>query len=82
MSMNGEYLTMAQAVGEEPMHGLAFIPGEDFDPFDEDDREAVRGAMENDMADRMRELERENARLRAALYGNDTDDDPYYDYEG
>ncbi|MEU4709485.1 hypothetical protein AB0G00_23915 [Nocardia salmonicida] len=65
--MNGDYRSMAEAAGEAPYRGLAFIPGEDFDPHDEDDREAVAAAMDNERADRVRHLEQENARLRAAL---------------
>lgn len=33
---------------------LVFIPGEDFDPYDEDDVAAVKAAMDNDMALRAR----------------------------
>ena len=33
---------------------LVFIPGEDFDPYDDDDCAAVRDAMRNDMAARRR----------------------------
>lgn len=68
-----ERQTYAQAVGEAPPSPLCFIPGEDFDPYDEDDVAAIRLAMEVDMADRLRVAEAENARLRAALeeYEND-----------
>lgn len=78
-----EYMTLAQAVGEAPMSPLCFIPGEDFNPYDEDDREAVKLAMERDMADRIRHLQRENAQLRAQLENREDDyydeDDYYYD---
>jgi hypothetical protein len=36
------------------MGDLVFIPGEDFDPYDEDDCAAVRLAMQIDMADQAR----------------------------
>jgi uncharacterized small protein (DUF1192 family) len=69
-----EYMTMAEAVGEAPARPLTFIPGEDYDPYDEDDVAAVGLAMDLDRADRVRELEdriadleRENARLRAEI---------------
>lgn len=67
MSMNGDYMSLAEACGEAPRRGLSFIPGEDFDPYDEDEVAAVGLAMERDMADRVRHLEEENARLRALL---------------
>ncbi len=60
-------MTMAQACGEEPMPGLSFIPGEDFDPYDEDEREVVKLAMDIDRGDRMAALESENAILRRDL---------------
>jgi hypothetical protein len=63
-----ETMTMAQACGEEPLPGLSFTPGIDFDPFDEEERETVKLAMEIDMHDRMAALEEENARLRGMLY--------------
>jgi len=52
--------------GVEPP-GLSFIPGEDFDPQDEDDVAAVRLAMENDMADQLRAERRENEMLRERI---------------
>lgn len=58
---------MLQAIGEEPIPGPAFVAGVDFDPYDEDDVEAVRFAGEVSRADRMHQLEEENARLRARL---------------
>lgn len=70
-----EYLTMAQATGDAPMPGLSFVPGVDYDPYDEDDRATVALAMEIDMADRNRALSEENARLRAMLNLEDADDD-------
>jgi hypothetical protein len=46
---------------------LTFVPGEDFDPSDEDDVAAVGLAMDRDRADRMAALEAENARLQAEI---------------
>ncbi len=44
--------------------GLSFIPGEDYDPYDEDDVAAVRLAMEIDMAERDRaEVQRLKAQV-------------------
>lgn len=60
-------MTLAQAVGEAPPSPLSFVPGVDFDPYDEDERETVRLAMDRDMADRLRATQQENARLRLAL---------------
>lgn len=46
--------------------GLSFIPGEDYDPYDEDDVAAVRLAMEIDMAEQDRaEVERLKAQIAA-----------------
>lgn len=67
MSMTGEYMSMAEACGEAPVRPLTFVPGEDYDPYDEDDVAAVGLAMDRDRADRIADLEAENARLRAAL---------------
>lgn len=68
MSMNGDYLSMAEACGDyERPSGHVYFPGENFDPFDPDDVEAVRMVGESDRFDRMSALESENARLRAAL---------------
>ncbi|MBF6085181.1 hypothetical protein IU485_27795 [Nocardia cyriacigeorgica] len=60
-------MTLAQAVGEAPMPGLVFVPGVDFDPYDEEDRAAVALAMERDMADRLRAADRSNRQLREQL---------------
>ena len=62
-----ERMTYAQAVGEAPPSPLVFIPGQDFDPGDEDDREAVRLAGEIDKADRERELRRQVRDLETNL---------------
>lgn len=83
--MNGEYLTMAQACGEEPVRTMTFIPGTDFDPYDEDDVADVRHAMERERYDRMATLEAENVTLReyvAFLTGTadfELEDDPFED---
>lgn len=71
-----EFATLAQAVGEEPMT-TAFVPGEDFDPWNAEDVEIVEVASAKLRADHLRALERENAELRALLtrYGAfDADD--------
>lgn len=52
-ALTGGYSSLAQACGEAPVPGLSFIPGEDFDPYDEDDVAAVGLAMEKDMAERL-----------------------------
>ncbi|WP_043680941.1 hypothetical protein [Nocardia vulneris] len=67
MGMTGEYLTMAQACGQEPVSALTFVPGEDFDLDDQDEVEVVREATANDTSDRLRYLQDENARLRALI---------------
>lgn len=79
MGINGDYMSMAEAVGEYTPTGYAFIPGEDFDPSDPDECEAVRMVGERDMYARMARLERENRELRAQLRGDDDypDDDGY-----
>ena len=59
----------------EDGHGpspLTFTPGIDFDPSDSDEVEIVKLASERSMANRMRHLERENARLRALLNEEDS----------
>lgn len=66
-----ETMTYAQACGEEPFSPLSFIPGEDFDPSDEFEVEAVGLAMERDMEERHRveinRLRDENYRLHLRL---------------
>jgi hypothetical protein len=79
MGINGDYLTMAEACGEVEPRGVSFVPGVDFDPYDEYDVQAVRGAMENSRFDSLRRLERDNASLRAELarLSGDHDDEGY-----
>lgn len=62
-----EYMTMAQACGEQPMSPLSYVAGIDFDPYDSDECAAVFEATERDKYDRMHALETENARLRGLL---------------
>lgn len=68
----GDYMTYRQVVGEEPWRSPAFVAGVDFEPGHEDDVEAVRFAGEIHRAEYVRDLEEENARLRAALYGGES----------
>lgn len=72
-----ETMTMAQACGEAPMPALAFIPGEDFDPYDDDDRDAVGAAMERERYDTVTALQAEITALRAALAATRDDGDEY-----
>lgn len=60
--------------GDDSPQPLVFIPGENFDPSDEDDVEAVREAMDRDMADRAaywrekyEDAQREIARLQGDI---------------
>lgn len=66
MSMNGDYMSLAEVDGAAPQ-GLAFTPGVDFDPFDPDEVEIVRLASERDYAARMSARERELIRQRDVL---------------
>lgn len=66
MSMNGDYMSLAEACGEKT-HARAWVPGEDFDPYDEDEMETMALVWENERYNRMQELETENARLRAII---------------
>ncbi len=63
--MNAGYMSLAEACGEVEPRPLSFIPGEDFDPSDEFDVEAVGLAMENDMYDRARA---EQTKLKNKIY--------------
>lgn len=60
-------MTLAQACGEAPVSSLGWVPGVDFDPHDEDEMETMRLVWERERYDRIAELERENAELRARL---------------
>lgn len=64
-----QYMTYQEAVGEGPRRSPAFVAGIDFDPYDEDDVAAVRAAGEVHRAEYVRDLEEENARLRAIVNG-------------
>lgn len=78
--MPGEYMTMAQAVGEAPVGSPVFVAGIDFDPHDLDEVEVVKLASERHRYDRMRALEEENASLReeiAQLRGYDEHGEEY-----
>lgn len=59
-----ERMTYAQAVGEQPIGSPAFVAGDDFDPFDEDEVEVVKLASERHRYDRLAEAEREIAALQ------------------
>jgi hypothetical protein len=50
-----------------PPAPLTFVPGVDFDPDDEEEVEIVGLASGKSAADRLWQLERENARLRGLL---------------
>lgn len=67
MDSYGDSMTLAQAVGEAPFHGPAFVAGVDFDPYDEDEVAVVRLAGEFSRADRVTRLENEVASLRERL---------------
>lgn len=60
-----DFLTMAQAVGEEPIGSPAFVAGEDFDPSDYDEVEIVREASARHGRDTISRLEHENADLHS-----------------
>lgn len=65
--MVGDYLTMAQAVGEAPIGSPVFVAGIDFDPNDPDEVEVVKLASEQHRYDRISRLEEENRQLRSEL---------------
>lgn len=83
MGMNGDFLTLAQAVGEAPPTPLTFTPGVDYDPTDSEECEIVQLAMERDMADRRRAESRgilsENQILRQMLRDAGIDPDEAID---
>lgn len=45
----------------------AWIPGVDFDPYDHDEMEVMKFIWEKERMDKIAQLERENASLRAQL---------------
>ena len=51
--------------GQHYDEGLVFIPGEDFDPYDQEEVESVKMAMEYDMAERNANLQEQNRQLIA-----------------
>ena len=60
--------------GVEPP-GLHFIPGEDFDPYDDDDVAAVRQAMDVDMHQQLEDMRRRLAHYEANRSEEDRLDD-------
>jgi hypothetical protein len=75
-----EFITMAQACGEAPISSPGWVPGEDFNPFDDDDMEVMRLVWARESADEMARLRQENADLRARiaeLAGDEYDGDAY-----
>lgn len=79
-ALTGDYYSMAEAVGEyERADGHTFIPGDDFDPYDDHDVEAVMLVGEQD---RYARDNREVLRLRsrvAALHARLAELDPDFD---
>lgn len=67
MSMTGDFLTMAEAVGDVDPRPLDFAVGDDFDPSDPDQVESVHEASSRDAAERIGKLEAENARLHSLI---------------
>ena len=67
MTMQSEYMTMAQACGEAPVPAAVWVPGVDFDPYDPDEMEVMRDVWEGERMSRIAELEIENDALRARL---------------
>lgn len=61
-----DVLTWAQREGENPL-GTVFVPGADFDPWDQEEVELVEAASAFHRRDRLAQLEEENAILRARL---------------
>ncbi|MFT7021350.1 MAG: hypothetical protein ACJA07_000427 [Rhodococcus sp. (in: high G+C Gram-positive bacteria)] len=67
MSMPGDFLTMAEAVGDIDPRPLDFAVGDDFDLSDPDQVEIVHEASSRDAAERIAKLEAENARLHSLV---------------
>ncbi|WP_336873562.1 hypothetical protein [Rhodococcus qingshengii] len=62
-----DFMTMAQAAGEQGFESPEFVLGDDFDPSDYDEVEIVAEASARHRGDRLTQLEDENADLRARL---------------
>lgn len=62
-----EYMTMAQT--DQPINDwdTAWVPGIDFDPYDDDDMEIMQLVWERDKHSRLQNLERANQQLRERL---------------
>jgi hypothetical protein len=72
VSFNGDYRSMAEAVGEATHH-TGWVAGEDFDPSDPEEMETMRLVWDRERHDKIARLEAENARLRALLATDDDD---------
>jgi hypothetical protein len=73
MSMNGDYLSLAEACGETTHH-TGWVAGEDFDPSDPEEMEAMHLVWDRERHETIARLEAENARLRSLLYGEEGDE--------
>lgn len=60
-------MSYAEAVGEIEPRSIAWVPGENFDPHDDEEMEVMRHVWAQERADRIAQLEAENAQLRAEL---------------
>jgi hypothetical protein len=60
-------MTYREAVGEAPRSSPWFSSGEDFGPFEEDEREVTRLASETHATERIKELEHQVQTLQAEL---------------
>lgn len=60
-------MSYAEAVGEIEPRPIAWVPGENFDPYDEQEMEVMRHVWAQERADRIAALERENAYLQREL---------------
>lgn len=66
--MTGDYRSMAQAAGEEPVDvSPGWVPGVDFDPSNDDDMAVMDQVWSREKASRAARLERENELLRARI---------------
>lgn len=66
MSMNGDYLSLAEACGETTHH-RGWVAGEDFDPSDPEEMDVMLLVWDRERHDTIERLERENAALRERL---------------